>query len=691
MNTKLDRSQRAFCEAPPGNIRLLAPAGCGKTRCLLLRSKYLIERGPGGPTPRILIVAFTRVATEELNARLADLNLGQAVEVTTLNAWGFRRIKKTFFSPKLITTRADYHFAMLNQLQSVWQKGKHKYVKAAIESKTPWRRANAPRTLMSMIDAFKSLGFDHKRHKAKDAFLQHCNSLELQGLLWKILEHVEQLKEFEILDEKCFSTPPSVTVSDKTHLYNRFYTFWCDATAHLAKEATFTLEDQKYFAYQDEKGNLDKKKMLSGAARYHHVLVDEFQDINPLDLTLIRAIVERSRAKLIIAGDDDQAIFEWRGATPEYILNPGEFFGRSFKTCVLDINYRSPANIVKHSQALIRHNNRREEKEIRSSSSKEAKIDVEETKDINDALEFVTKLVNDAIENGRSPSRVALIGRKRSQIIPYQVHFASEDIHFSAAEDLQIFLSAAFEGLIELLDIKASNVTRVKEVTDAILNLCDVVKRYPLNRKEREGLRRYLGGKRPASMEAGIDALCSYTGKLKGSNSAGKAMSNALKAFMDEESVSGTLNVLARDFRGLQFDFGRSEDDVFYADPPFIHLARYAERYEDDFDGFVEDVSKAKDTLAHVPPFEDGDSTPPSSQPLHLMTALRSKGKEFDIVIMLDVIEGIWPNKNAETSEQLESERRVFYVAFTRAKERIILLTSSCHAPSPYIAELELG
>ena len=473
------------------------------------------------------------------------------------------------------------------------------------------------------------------------------------------------------------------------HLYSRFYAFWCDATEHLAQEATFTLEDQKYFAYQDEQGNIDKGKILSGAARYDHVLVDEFQDINPLDLALVGAIVERNRANIIIAGDDDQAIFEWRGATPEYILNPKEFFQRDFATHILSVNYRSPANIVKHSQALIRHNARREEKEIRSYSTKKAKIEIQEMRDITDALEFVTDLVVRAIESGESPSRVALIGRKRSQIIPYQVHFASMDIHFSAAEDLQIFLSAAFTSLIKLLDFKANEIRRAM-VTQTILDLCDLVKRYPLNRKERGELKSYLAGIRPASMQLGIDALSAYTGKLKGSNSMGEVMSKVLQAFMDEKSVSDTLNVLAQQFEGLQFDFGKSEDDVFYADPPFIHLARYAERYENDFDGFIEDVSKAMDTLAHVPPFEDGDGAPPSSQPLHLMTALRSKGKEFDIVIMLDVIEGIWPNRNAETNEQLEGERRVFYVAFTRAKERIILLTDSRHDPSPYIAELEL-
>ena len=95
------------------------------------------------------------------------------------------------------------------------------------------------------------------------------------------------------------------------------------------------MEDQKYFAYQDERKNIEQGRLLSGAASYDHIFVDEFQDINPLDLALVRAIVERSRATLTIAGDDDQAIFEWRGATPEYILDPGQYFGSDFDTCTL--------------------------------------------------------------------------------------------------------------------------------------------------------------------------------------------------------------------------------------------------------------------------------------------------------------------------------------------------------------------
>ena len=689
MTTALDRSQRRFCEGPLADIRLLAPAGCGKTHCLLQRSKYLVDSEPRQP-PRILIVTFTRVAREELAARLADLDLGHSVEVTTLNAWGFRRIKSAYAYPKLITTKTDYHFAMLNQLQSVWQKKKHKAIKAAIQTPQQWRRANAPRMLMDMIDVFKSLGFDHVRHETEDKFLAHWTHLETQHLYWRVFDQVDQLRRLEVIDAAT-ADAGMVTMSEKKQVFKRFFSFWRDATKHLAEEATFTLEDQKYFAFQDEQKNVDKRKYLSGAARLSQVFVDEFQDINPLDLALIRAIVNRNKCNLTIAGDDDQAIFEWRGATPDYIIEPNTFLGRQFKTHILNVNYRSPSNIVDRSQALISRNARRVDKKVKSASAQDAKIEVKGVAGVAEALAFVSNLVESAIAGGRSPSRVAIVGRKRAQLIPYQVHFASKDIHFSAVEDLQVFLSAAFNKLLELLEVKCDEPKSSSRVTATILDLCDLVKRYPLKKVDRESLRSYLIGERPQSVASGIDLLSSYDGSIKGSVSTVETMATAIKAFFEASSVSGTLDVLGREFEGLQYDFGKSEEDIFFTDPPFLYLAQLAEEYGNDFDRFVEDIEKARDTLVHVPPFEEGSSTPVSSHPLHLMTALRSKGKEFDIVVMLDVVDGIWPHRNAESEAQLESERRVFYVAFTRARQRVVLLHDRGKMPSPYIFELGLA
>lgn len=93
--------------------------------------------------------------------------------------------------------------------------------------------------------------------------------------------------------------------------------------------------------------------------------------------------------------------------------------------------------------------------------------------------------------------------------------------------------------------------------------------------------------------------------------------------------------------------------------------------------------------LSTYPP-EDQDVDENLRRPLHLMTALRAKGKEFDKVVLLDVEDGMWPNKNAKTPAQLEQERRVFYVGFTRARREIILLLNRAATPSPYIQELGL-
>ena len=126
-------------------------------------------------------------------------------------------------------------------------------------------------------------------------------------------------------------------------------------------------------------------------------------------------------------------------------------------------------------------------------------------------------------------------------------------------------------------------------------------------------------------------------------------------------------------------------------------MAEYASSYGDDYDKFVDDIERAKAQLVYTPPFEEeGPGDPLWKRPVHLMTALRAKGKEFDSVILLDVNAGIWPHKKAKTPQQLEAERRVFYVAFTRARENVVMLVSdhignAQAVVSPYVSELGLS
>lgn len=697
----LDASQRRFVESTAANIRLLAPAGCGKTLSLLHRCVFLAEQAKPA-RPRFLIVTFTVAARAELLLRLSEdpvfASIRDQVTATTLNSYGFTRIKNSVSSPKLLSTKTDFHFAMLNQLRSVWTN--YKPVQEALEGK---KKNTLPKQLMALIDEFKSVGFDHLRHQNQERFMERIAELRKQGLEPRIQSIIDDLTKADIIPVKKTRKGEEVAHASDRELYSSFFMFWRDAINLLHASATFTLEDQKYFAYQDELGKLESGSFLSGAARHDYILVDEFQDINPLDLAFIRAIADRNKAPLTIVGDDDQAIFEWRGATPEYILNPEKYFDREFTTMILDTNYRSPKNIVEKSKTLIEHNNRRVPKDIRAHRADEANIETIRSHGLNEALDFVYEVVQKAIENNESPARVAIIGRKKSQIIPYQIFLASKNVSFCAAEDLQVFMSTAFDRLLELLMIRGSAASpgMSMEVVDRTLKLCDLVKRWPLARAEKEELKRFLVASRFRTVADAALGIANYKGNLKGSN-AGQKMSGefseALLAFLDGGTVADALLAMGERFEGLQIDLGKAEDDIFYVDPPFMQLAEFAQRYDRDFNAFVNDIELAREQLAHVPPYED-DGEPADKdelwkRPIHLMTALRAKGKEFHTVILLDVNDGIWPSKRAKTIEEREAERRVFYVAFTRAKQRLIMLVAQkfnqkVASPSQYLDELD--
>ena len=692
MIVNLDESQKAFCEAGINtNIRLLAPAGCGKTMSLMFRCLHIAETvRESNPKykPRFLLITFTVAARNEIASRLnADAkfaDIRDLVEVITLNSWGYRRIKNVASNPRLISSKDEYHFNMANLLQPIWKK--YPNIEAAINAKSN----TTPRRLMEQLDAFKSIGFDHIRQTNYDLFVERYDQIKAEGLGARLDAIVNELTRLRVLQVVTTAQGNEHSKNSKKDLYNSFFRFWRDAVQHLIDSATFTLEDQKYFAYLDEREKVEAGSYLSGAAKYDYILVDEFQDINPLDLALLKAIKDRNRAAITIVGDDDQAIFEWRGATPEYILNPSQYFGVNFQTFTLSVNYRSPSNIVSLSQNLIKRNLRREDKSIRAHRNDTATIEILEMDDLDASMQRVCDEVQNTIKDGMSPAKIAIISRKRAQIIPYQVFFASKDIPFCAAEDLQIFMSHSFDKLLNLILIKnrANNNRTKTEVVDDVLALCDLVRRYKLSKADKKELRTYLNKSSERTTLGLSQFLESYTGGFNGKNSKGKVsidMSTAIQNFLNAITVSESLFRVEENFAGLQADFGnKGDDDIFKLDPPFLHLADYATRYADNYMDFYEDIERAKEKLALITPFEEDPTAPLADQPIHLMTALRAKGKEFNTVILLDVNDRIWPNLNATTPDEKESERRVFYVAFTRAKQKIIMLVSKKIAGKPY-------
>jgi DNA helicase-2/ATP-dependent DNA helicase PcrA len=543
-------------------------------------------------------------------------------------------------------------------------------------------RGNFSVQMVEALGIMKSLAFDHDKHLSFEAYTSHMSWLRNVGCQPRIDQLWDSIRKTKISE-----------IGDDRLLFEKFLKFWAAASELQFSQAVFTLDDQKYAAARVVEASIEAGQQPRGASKYTDVLVDEFQDIDPLDLRLIQGIVTYHRASLTIVGDDDQTIYEWRGATPEFILQPNESFSRDFKTHILEKNYRCPRNIVHKSRALIEHNRRRVEKNIIPMSEHDAKVSILRRDSFTDSVDEITELaLKFKGEGAMAGKRLALIARKRAQLIPYQIIFASTGIPFCAAEDLNIFLSKTFEQLYRVIEVRANygGRPRSREIIESALLLVDKMNRFELNKSERKSLDAHLASYAPTSWRDVLEALRVYDGpfmKLRGAEARKKMdeRCDVISRFLQTETVAESMAVLSEDFAGFEKDYGKARDELFYADPPFFYLTSFSQKYEDGFNRFLDDLDKVINTLAQLPADDDDATNDLWLRPIHLMTALRAKGREFDHVVLLDVNDGIWPSKHAATKERIEAERRVFYVAMTRAKDKLWLTVNGRIGRSPVI------
>ncbi|MGC8604940.1 MAG: UvrD-helicase domain-containing protein, partial [Desulfomonilaceae bacterium] len=197
-SSHLDASQRAFCSNKTKAIRLIAPAGSGKTHSMLWRCLNLASLEPD-QSPRFLLFTFTRAARDELKDRVKNdatfAALRPLVEITTLNSWGFRRIKNRKFNIRLSVSKKDRYFIINNLLQPIWQK--YPTIKTVLTSSKTGPRGS--RAIMDLMDMLKGMGFRHDVHHKIEPFSQHVQWLIDNGLKAHVLGLLKILDDLEII------------------------------------------------------------------------------------------------------------------------------------------------------------------------------------------------------------------------------------------------------------------------------------------------------------------------------------------------------------------------------------------------------------------------------------------------------------------------------------------------------------
>lgn len=675
-SVQINSDQTRFIESEADNIRLLAPAGCGKTYAMLERCKSLVSKQPKS---RILLLAFTKAAASEIKNRIfQDKELSKIsnnITTVTLNKWGFDFLKREGVEPNLITKKVDKYKYIRNDLKPI------RADFANIDQRYGQIKYNNYSDLVDIMDNLKALNFDYRVDSEKSnytdellkSFKQRLSWIKEQGLEPFFVNHVtSKLVEIKLAEKDSFQD------------LERFIIFWSNSLRETYIRDTLTFTDQKYLALHrlQEKYQGDNIKTSS---RYTHVFVDEFQDINPLDLDFIKELVRVNNAQLTLIGDDDQAIYEWRGASPRFILHPEKYFEVPFETYLLSTNYRSPKNIIEKSSRLIEHNSQRVLKSIVPYFSHDAIITVKHHSEIDEYLKELVGILKKCHEEGE-PQSVAVLTRNIRQLIPVQILLTSENIPYYAKEDRDIKYSKAFKELVQLLEIRSKkNAARLKanEYGSYFATLTDNVFLYGIKKPAYNKLLKYIAKMRPKSFDDCLDFFQNYGERVidrKSVEDAREKVTKAVTKLFDAPDVASAIAVLGTHFDALKKNYPKSEDDMYYKEPPFSYLATYAARYGADFDNFIEDLEYAIEKLDETP---TGERDLDLELPVHLMTALHAKGREFKHVIIVDGNEGTWPSKFADTEEGVEQERRLFYVAMTRTQKRLTIFTTEGNEPTP--------
>lgn len=657
MAAGLNRSQRKFCkEQDKKNLRLLAPAGCGKTYSILWRCRCILEnrKREGKPEPNFLVVTFTHSAMLELSQRVENTSefsdLREHITISTLNSWGWRRFHES--DRELAKNRAARTALITHDLRPLCSAYPN-IDKALCAPRT--KIANAA-TIIDLIDLLKAMGFTHTMKKRDIA--AHRKYLKGIGLSYILEDGWRTLFKAEGIADDAKTQKASI---------DEFFEFWKKAVPALASVRRYTMEDQKYWPRVRIENAIEEQRYPQGISKFSHIIVDEFQDINPLDLELIRAIaIAHGHGKSIpitIVGDDDQAIFGWRGTTPEYILNPEKYLGVKFDTCLLDTNYRSPKDIVILSSNFIAHNKKRVPKEMKSAAKGRAYIKLVSKKNESARMDAVMSIIR-KVQNNPNET-VAIIGRKQTTLFPYQVLLSNERIPYVIDVDIDIFAGEAMSSLISIVRaiIHARNHDN-DDTTEDFLTVCDKVRKFSITKKDRIWLSGYLNGKNISSFEEAIrelrccpDESCSYAGEL----------ASAVEKLMRTETVYDFMKTATVVLQGLGKSYQKRDTDNHYKEPQFERIATIARKYGSDFVAFTRDIETARKTSEENRNIE----VDLSRSRIHIITATRSKGHEYDHVIIADTGRDEW---SAENDDELEEERRLFYVAMTRAKHYLYFM-----------------
>lgn len=616
----LNEAQRAAVEYIDGPSLVIAGAGSGKTRVLTYKIAYLLSQGTKPWS--IMALTFTNKAAREMKERIGKLvgnDLAQHLYMGTFHS---------IFS-RILRAEAE-HIGFNNNFTIYDESDSRSLIKAIV----------------------KEMGLDDKKYKPAAV---HAKISMAKNNLMSAAAYDSDAAIFEQNKRAQMPEVGKIFVA---------YVQRCKQANAMDFDDLLTLTYQLFREHEDIRHKY--------AARFDYVLVDEYQDTNHVQMSIVMQLCQEKQ-RVCAVGDDSQSIYSFRGANIDNILNyQRQFQGtRLFK---LEQNYRSTQTIVEAANSLIKHNRNQIPKDVFSENAKGEKIQYKPAYSDKEEAAIVAKDVKRIRrEDGCQYSDFAILYRTNAQSRSFEEEFRKQGIPYRIYGGLSFYQRKEIKDIIAYFRLVANPddeeaIKRIINYPARGIGATTVLKIADCAHQNQVSFWEVIGA--PERYELAV---------TKGTMNKLETFRLLISSFIERAQTTDVYEL----GDAIIKESGISQDIMSGKDADDLARQENLEEFLSGMSAFVEERREEgrfdelflQDYLQDVALLTDADSDGDKDEPrVSLMTVHAAKGLEFPTVFVVGLEENIFPSPlSAASLRELEEERRLLYVAITRAEKHCIL------------------
>lgn len=663
---RFNPAQKEAVLNPDGPMLIIAGAGSGKTSVLTTRIALLMSMGI--MPERILALTFTKKAAEEMRSRIVNM-MGNDAKRLTMGT--FHSVFIGFLRP--FSSRIGYpaNFTILDEDDSLATL--KKCITAVIAPNRP------PRSEWTQKDK--------ERYDEEDKYYKP-----------KVIRNIiSDCKNKLISDEEYYNSQKHHEIDVQHHrpLMKEIFRLYANTCRTMAM---MDFDDILLYTHRLLKDNPDVLAMVSGSFDYY--LVDEYQDTNYAQYSILQLLTWLNK-NICVVGDDSQSIYAFRGARIENIMN----YSKDYPGCAvvkLEQNYRSTRNIVNAANNLIAKNENRIPKVCFSESDKGAPIILKTCKTEKDEAFYIANTINTKKKTeGKSFRDFAVLYRTNAQSRALEDALVKSHIPYTIYSGVSFFSRSEIKDLMAYFKLAVNphdNESFLRVVNKPLRAFGDAAQKRLVDIAMSWNMSLYDTARNPQI------ELCGFSSKaLKGLQNFVENINQCIEVASSDSAFEAASWI--SDATGFCDQYEKEKDDESKNRAANLReLIDSVRSYEEDVEARNKDLGegqKEMTTLAgylqNIMLLSNADTGDNSDDKVSLMTVHCAKGLEFDTVFVAGMEKTLFPLEIEGDEFEREEERRLFYVAITRAKTSLTLTKSETRmqygqrknmTPSPFLNEL---